>query len=116
MWENTIVFAQDAAAQEAVPTGPNMSSSIMFMLIIFAVMWLLIILPNRRRDKQRREMLAALNKGDHVVTSGGMCGTIVGLNDKTVVLKVSEDPVTKIEFVRSAISQVASPDEADASK
>ncbi len=116
MWEKTIVFAQDAAAQEAVPTGPNMSSSIMFMLIIFAVMWLLIILPNQRRDKRRKAMLASLSKGDHVVTSGGMCGTIVGIHDKTVVLKVSEDPVTKIEFVRSAVSQVASSDESDSGK
>lgn len=118
MWKNTIAFAQEAApvAQEAVPTGPNMSSSIMFMLIIFAVMWLLIILPNQRRDKRRRAMLSALSKGDHVVTTGGVCGTIVGIHDKTVVLKVSDDPVTKIEFVRTAVSQVSAPDDSDSSK
>ena len=115
MWKRSVAFAQDSAPapQETVAQGPNMTSSIMFMLIIFAVMFFFIIMPNQRRDRRRKEMLAALTKGDKVVTSGGICGTIVGLNDKTVVLKVSDDPVTKMEFVRGAVSQVAAPTDED---
>ena len=95
-----------AAAAEAQP-GSGLMSSLMFMLIIFGVMWFFLIWPNQRREKERRQMLAALGKGDRVVTSGGIYGTIVGLNDKTVVLRVSEDPSVKMEFVRGAVSQVA---------
>lgn len=88
--------------------GPAFSSTILFMVLIFGVMYLFLILPQQRREKQRRQMLANLSKGDKVITTGGICGTIVGLNEKTVVLKVSDEPVTKIEFVRGAVSQVTS--------
>jgi preprotein translocase subunit YajC len=40
--------------------------------------------------------------------AGGVCGSIVGLSEKTVVLRVSDDPVVKMEFLRSAVSQVTS--------
>ncbi|PCJ54987.1 MAG: preprotein translocase subunit YajC [Candidatus Hydrogenedentota bacterium] len=77
------------------------------LILIFAVFWFLMIAPSRKKDRERRALLAALSKGDSVISSGGICGTIVGINDNTVVLKVSDDPPTKIEFLRSSISQVA---------
>lgn len=85
-----------------------MMPSLYFMVLIFGIMWFFLIRPNQRRDKERKAMLAALGKGDQVVTQGGICGTIVGLNEKTVVLKVSDEPATKMEFVRGAISQISS--------
>jgi preprotein translocase subunit YajC len=81
------------------------------IILIVGVFWFMIIGPQRRRDKERRAMLAALEKGDAVVTSGGICGTILGINDKTVVLKVNDDPVTKIEFVRGAVTQLVPTEE-----
>ncbi len=75
------------------------------LLIFFAIMYFLMIRPNQKREKERREMLSALAKGDRVVTSGGICGTVVGLNEKTVVLRVNEDG-HKMEFVRGAVSKV----------
>jgi preprotein translocase subunit YajC len=101
-----------ASAQEggeaAAPGGSGgMMSPLFFMIILFGVMWLFLILPNQRREKERKAMLSALGKGDKVVTNGGIIGTIVGINDKTVVLKVSEDPVTKMEFLRAAVTQVS---------
>lgn len=95
------------AAADAPPGGSSLMSSLMFMLIIFGVMWFFLIWPNQRREKERRAMLAALGKGDRVVTTGGIYGTIVGLNDKTVVLRVSDEPSVKLEVVRGAVSQVA---------
>jgi len=79
------------------------------MLLIFGViMYLFFFRPNQKREKERREMLAALAKGDKVVTSGGICGSVIGLTDKTVVLRVGEDPNMKMEFLRGAVSQVTS--------
>jgi preprotein translocase subunit YajC len=67
---------------------------------------MLVISPQRKKDKARREMLEALSKGDDVVTSGGICGSIVGLNERTVVLKVSDEPIMKMEFLRTSVAMV----------
>ena len=98
------------AAGAAQPTSPmgGAGGTIFFMAMIFGVMYLFLILPQQRQTKKRNEMLASLGKGDKVVTSGGICGTIVGMSERTIVLKVSDDPVTKIEFVKQAVSQVSS--------
>ena len=107
MWRETIVYAQDTAPGGGGGSSP-FGGMLPFMLLIFAIFYFLLIRPNQKRERARRQMLAALSKGIKVVTSGGVCGTIVGLNEKTVVLKVSDDPVTKIEFLRGAVSQISS--------
>lgn len=107
MWESALIIVQEAApGTPGAPQGPPFTTTLMFMFLIVGIMWFLLIRPNQKRDKKRREMLEALSKGDNVVTMGGICGTIVGLNEKSVVVKVSDDPVLKMEFVRSSISQV----------
>ena len=110
MWKETVVYAQETAPGEgASKTG--FGNLFPFLILMFGIVYFLMIRPNQKRDRARREMLASLSKGSKVVTSGGICGTILGLNEKTVVLKVSDDPVTKMEFLRTAISQVAAEEE-----
>lgn len=84
------------------------TSLLPMILIFFAIMYFLMIRPNQKRERERREMLTSLSKGDTVVTTGGVFGAIVGLSDKTIVLRVSEDPLVKMEFARSAVAQVTS--------
>jgi len=111
MWTLTLAMAmaQTPAAPEGGAPQGNPLNSMLFMFVIFGgIMYFLMIRPQQRREKERRQMLAALAKGDRVVTTGGMCGTIVGLNEKSVVLRVDDDSNVKIEFVRSAISHVSS--------
>lgn len=99
------------AAPDAAPQGPG--QSLWFFFIAFmAIMYFLMIRPNQKREKERRQMLAALAKGDKVVTTGGICGTIVGLTEKSAVIRVSEEPAVKIEFLRAAVTRVAK-DETD---
>ncbi|MFO7976941.1 MAG: preprotein translocase subunit YajC [Candidatus Hydrogenedentota bacterium] len=76
------------------------------LIAMFAIFYFLLIRPNTKREKQRREMLSSLSKGDSVVTAGGIHGTIVGIDEKSVVLRVSDDPLVKMEFQRSSISRV----------
>jgi preprotein translocase subunit YajC len=73
-------------------------------ILMIVVVWFLLIRPQRKRQKEQQAMLNALAKGDRVVTSSGMIGTVVGINEKDniVVLKVGDD--TKIEFLRSSIA------------
>ena len=109
MWNN-LVFAQENAPESPETAAPSsLLGNPMLMLVAFgAIMYFFLFRPNQRREKQRREMLASLAKGDQVVTSGGLCGTIVGLTEKMAVLRVTDDANVKIEFLRSAISQVTS--------
>jgi preprotein translocase subunit YajC len=86
------------------------SPQLLILVAMFAIFYFFLIRPNTQREKQRREMLASLSKGDSVVTAGGIHGTIVGINEKSVVLRVSDDPPVKLEFQRSSVSQVTPED------
>lgn len=115
MWNETVVYAQEnapAGGEPGPPPSPFGGSFLPFIVLMFAVMYFLMIRPNQKREKARREMLNSIAKGDKVITTGGICGTVVGVNEKTVVLKVSDEPATKIEFVRTSVAQVAKEDAA----
>jgi preprotein translocase subunit YajC len=91
---------QPAAAPQANP----LTGMLPMIVIFFAIMYFLMIRPQQKREKERRAMLAAVAKGDAVITTGGICGTVVGLTDDRVVLRVDEK--VTMEFVRGAIAQV----------
>lgn len=82
----------------------SMATTLLTFGAVFAIFYFLIIRPQNKRQKETKQMLAALKKGDRVVTIGGIRGIIFSLKDDTVVLKVDDD--TKIQFSRSAISSV----------
>lgn len=113
MWQSLWFSVQEIATAQSQGQGksPGISTMLFPILMMFGVMYFLMIMPNQRKDKRRKEMLAALSKGDEVVTQGGMVGTIVGLSEKSIVLKVSDNPNVKIEFLRQAVSQVAKDDD-----
>ncbi len=92
---------------DATPKAAPTQSLWFFFIAFMAIMYFLMIRPNQKREKERRQMLAALAKGDKVVTNGGICGIIVGLTEKSVVIRVSEEPPVKMEFLRAAVSRVA---------
>lgn len=73
------------------------------MILVFVIFYLLILRPQSKRQKEHQRMLSALAKGDRVVTSGGIHGTVQRVNDKeeTLILKISDD--VKIEVDRGAI-------------
>jgi preprotein translocase subunit YajC len=78
--------------------------SLLPLLLIFVLFYVLFIVPQRRQQKKHDELLKTLHKGDEVVTSGGMFGTITGFNERenTVYLKLGEG--LKIEIQRQSIS------------
>ncbi len=77
---------------------------ILFMLGAILVMYFLFFLPQRRKQQALNKMLAALKKGDRVVTTAGMRGEVVSVDDKTVTLKFHGD--TRIDFDKTAVAQV----------
>lgn len=83
--------------------GSLISTVIMFGSII-AIFYFMILRPQQKRQKEREKLLSALKKGDKIVTSGGLHGTIAGLDDKTALVQVSD--TVKMKFERSAIATV----------
>jgi len=76
------------------------------LILVFVIFYFLIIMPQRKRQRAIDAMLDNLKSGDRVVTSGGIYGTIVSVRDdkRTVQLKISENPVIRVEVARTAIS------------
>lgn len=73
---------------------------------IVAVFYFLVIAPANKQRRQVQEMLAALKKGDRVVTSGGVHGSIQGIEGDTIQLRIAEN--VKIKVDRAAIARVIS--------
>jgi len=86
--------------------GGNPMSLIFMIIAIFAVMYFLMIRPQQRQKKQHQDMLSQVGKGDKVVTAGGVHGTITGVKDNTVIVKIADN--VKVEVNRSSISQIVS--------
>jgi preprotein translocase subunit YajC len=80
------------------------SADILFMLGVILVMYFLFFLPQRRKQQALNKLLASLKKGDKVVTTAGMRGEIIAVEDKNVTLRFHGD--TRIDFDKSAITQV----------
>jgi len=96
-------MAAPEASSAAGSTGSMMTTFVTFGLII-VIFYFLIIRPQKKRDKETKEMLAAIKKGDKVVSIGGIHGTVVAVKETTVVVKVDDN--TRIEFSRNAISSI----------
>lgn len=80
-------------------------SSYGLLIVLMVAMFAIMIIPQRRRDKKVKDMLASLKVGTRVRTIGGIYGTIATIKDDTVILLVGPDKV-KLVFARGAIAQV----------
>ena len=98
----------DAFAQAGGGTPPDPKIAMLLQLLqflpLFIILYLLMIRPQQQQKKKLAEMLKALKKGDRVVTTGGIIGTVIGVDDAKAVLKIADD--VKVEFTKSAIVQI----------
>ncbi len=83
--------------------GGLISTLVMFGLII-AIFYFMILRPQQKRQKERQKLLETIKKGDKVVTAGGIHGTVLGVEDKTLLVQVADNVKLKVE--RSSISVV----------
>jgi len=84
--------------------GGSLVSTLIMFGAIFLIFYFMIIRPQQKRAKEKEKMLSNLEKGDKVVTNGGIHGIVAGLEEKTALLQISEN--TKIKVERSAITTV----------
>lgn len=92
--------------------GGGLGSTLIMFAIIIAIFYFLIIRPQKKRDKEAKDMLSAIKKGDKVVTIGGIHGTVAVVKESTIIIKVDDN--TRIEFSKNAISSVLNKKEEDA--
>jgi len=108
-----LLMGQPPAGAEGAPGGAGLMTFLPFVAII-AIFYFLIIRPQNKKRKETEKMLAALKKGDKIVTIGGIHGTIQSVKEHSVIVKIDEN--TKVEFSRSAISSIISASKEKAEK
>ncbi|HOX92055.1 MAG TPA: preprotein translocase subunit YajC [Spirochaetales bacterium] len=101
---------QDVATKAPSATGSMLSTVIMFGAV-FLIFYFMIIRPQNKKQKAMQKMLAAVKKGDAVITIGGIHGVVQSVKERSVVVKV--DDSTRIEFSKSAIASVEPKGEAE---
>ncbi len=99
----TEVFAM--GSQPTPGGGGGLLSAMLPFIIIMGIFYVLILRPQRQKQREQQNMLAALKKGDRVVPSGGLHETVALVRDHTVSLKVADS--VRVDVSRSAISRVA---------
>ncbi len=99
------MFESIAYAADAVEGASQVNPLVQFMPIIlmFVIFYFLLIRPQQKKRKELQAMITQLKKGDKVVTTGGILGTVSSLQDDYVVLTVGGSE-TKIEVLKSAIA------------
>ncbi|MBZ9756805.1 preprotein translocase subunit YajC [Mesorhizobium sp. ESP6-5] len=99
------MFVTPAYAQGIGGASPDMFISILPFVLIFVIMYFLIIRPQRTQLKKRGEMLAAVRRGDTVVTGGGFVGKVTKVIDDSE-LEIDLGGGTKVTALRSTIADV----------
>ncbi len=85
------------ASTAAAPSPTDTLISFLPLVVIFILFWFMIIRPQMQRTKEQGKMVAGLQKGDEVVTSGGQVGRIVKVSEQFVMLEIAEGVVTPIQ-------------------
>ena len=105
-------FAQEAAPEQQ--QGGIMS--FLPLILLFVVMWLFFIRPKNKEMKKMEEMRKALKKGDKVITTAGIIGTVTNIDETGTTISVRTGSTTIIDFEKSAILRVLNAETAPATK
>lgn len=84
--------------------GSSPFAPLIFMGLIFVVFWFLLIRPQQKKEKERRAMIAAVKKGDNIVSVGGLYGKVTQVDETSVLAQVDEN--VKVRIDKNAISSV----------
>jgi len=96
-------FISDAMAQDASGQA-GMLELILPLLLMFAIFYFLLIRPQQKKAKEHKNMVEALNKGDEIVTNGGLLAKITDVDDNFLTCKISKDVEVKVQ--RFAVTSV----------
>ena len=103
---NFTIFAMMPASPDGA--GPSPFSMLLPLLGMLAIFYFLLIRPQQKRQKETMKMINALKKGDKVITASGLIGSVAGLRDDVVVVKIADN--VKVEMMKNAITAVTGHD------
>jgi preprotein translocase subunit YajC len=83
--------------------GPGFADQLMLILIIFSIFYFIVFRPMRKGQRETAQMRSNLKNGDRVVTSGGIYGTVVGVSEEVVQLRIADQ--VKIQVAKSAVAR-----------
>ena len=100
------MFVTPAYAQAAAPAAGGAAAFAQFvpLILVFLIMYFLIMRPQQKKMRLHREMIAALKKGDNVITQGGIIGKVVGVRDEEIEVEIAQG--VRIRVVSATIAQV----------
>ena len=98
------VLAMSAPPAQGAGSGASPLLSFLPLILIFVVFWFLIIRPQKKQQDQRRKMLEAVQRGDRVLTSGGIYGTVKDVKGDVLVITIAEN--VKVEIAKGAVTAV----------
>ena len=97
-----------AQAPGGAGNGGGIMSILPLMVGMFAIMYFIVIRPQQKQKRERDTMLRAIKKGDRVVTTSGIHGTVAGIDEHTVVLRVGDQ--VKLTYDRAAVARIVQAD------
>lgn len=98
-------YAQDAAAAG----GMGLVMQILPLILIFVVFYFLLIRPQQKRQKEHREMMSKLKRGDRVLTAGGIIATVTKVKDGSDEVEVEIAPNVRVNVLRQTIGDMFKP-------
>ena len=101
----SVAWAQGAGAAE----GPAGLLSLVPFILIFVIFYFLLILPQQRKQKEHKKMIEELKKGDKIITSSGIWGTITRLEKDHATIQIDDN--TKVKIQRENIARKRTTDE-----
>lgn len=90
-------FISDAMAQAGGAAGTGGFMSFLPMIALFVIFYFLLIRPQQKRQKEHKNMVAGLAKGDEIVTMGGLLGKITKVDDNFISVEIAKDTEVKIQ-------------------
>ena len=94
---NLLDFVIAPAYAAPAPAAPSMLSTLMFPIILIAIMYFLMIRPQMKRAKEHRNMLEKLAIGDEVITGGGIAGTVRQIGESFVTVEISNGVEIRVQ-------------------
>jgi len=91
------------AAPGTAPGWQGMVSQVGFIALMMAAMYMLLIRPQKKRTEEHRKLISQLKAGDNVLTSGGIHGTISGVSDDILTVRIANG--VEVKFARAAIAK-----------
>ena len=84
--------------------GGSLLVNLLPIVAIFIIFYFILIRPQQKKQKEHRNMVSELKRGDKIVTNGGLYGKVVDVKEHVIVMKISDD--IKVELVKTAVATV----------